>query len=131
MENILSYNRLRINLKLETEMVSTKELIKIITISGGTGNVEIKFSTALLKKFNGLVEVLTPVPNINREIRLERAIKNAKMNFANGMSKLHKKGVIDILEQFKQEMNLKLDFFINFSPLDLKKLPIYKSVRTG
>ena len=112
-------------------MISSKELIKIVSISGSTGHLDVKFSTALLKKFNGLVEVLTPVPNINREVRMERALKNAKMNFANGMSKLHKKGVIDILEQFKQEMNLKLDFFVNFSPLDLKNLPIYKSIRTG
>jgi len=118
---------------MTTEMKKNKDLIKILSISGGTGSLDIKLSMSISNKINSFINSFIPEPDVERELRMLRRQRALKQNMAKIASKVHKDGFKKFVARFENEMLEKFNLFSELSMNDANKLVLFYSTlpKTG
>lgn len=89
-DNLLTHRRFKLSLDFDTQININDEIINVIKISGGTGIIDLKISSLLIKKIKSLQETLLPEDDPQRALRMKKRARKLEIGFARVVSKVMK-----------------------------------------
>lgn len=130
---MLSYTKIFLIISLDTELVNLK-LIKIVSLNGGTGQLDIKVSSSIADTLKSRLRSLIPKPIIEDEAAKERKKRKTQMSIKHGVEILQSEGLLAQKYRntdFDKEMQTKISFFADFNEADLDNLATYQAIKTS
>lgn len=79
-----------IKLNFDTQINLNDHIVNVLSISGGTGDLNLKISSILTQKINALKETLVPENDPNRDLRLKKNAEKMKIGVAKVANKFVK-----------------------------------------
>jgi len=78
----LSYEKLVVKVNFDTQINLKDHIVNVLTLSGGSGDLDLKISSILTQKINDLKETLVPADDPNRELRIKKNADKMKIGVA-------------------------------------------------
>ena len=125
------YQKIKVKFDFSTHISSSNRFIKQFDISGTTGSIGIQLSTAIVTKMKRMVHNFIPIPDIERDIRIERRKKFFKRKTADIAGTMSRKGLGHLIQNYEKKMVIKLTFFTHFEMKDLQFMKFYQKKVKG
>lgn len=89
-DNLFTHRRLKLHVDIDTQISITEQIINVLKLSGGTGVIDLKISSLLIKKIKSLQKTFVPEEDPQRSLRMRTKARKLGLGVARVASKMVK-----------------------------------------
>lgn len=89
-DNLFTHRRLKLLIDFDTQISISDQIINVLKLSGGTGIIDLKISSLLIKKIKSLQKTLVPEENPQRSLKMRTKARKLGLGVAKVASKMVK-----------------------------------------